>query len=136
MGGVLLIFFVVVRYAVVEGGVIRRAWLDFAFAAFLALGAVFVFEPRPVVRLFLIFLAGTVVASVVEHFFESSWLAALRSVFTMLASGLLGTLLLARVMRDGRMNLNRIMGAIGSYLLIGILFAPAYPLLPRFVPPP
>ncbi len=130
----ILIFFVFVLYPMVEVGVIRRAWLDFAFAAFLALGAVFVFEPRPVVRLFLIFLAGTVVASVVEHFFESSWLAALRSVFTMLASGLLGTLLLARVMRDGRMNLNRIMGAIGSYLLIGIIFAQAYRLLASFVP--
>src|SRR5258708_23930965 len=85
----ILIFFVFVLYPMVEVGVIRRAWLDFGFAAFLALGAVFVFEPRPVVRLFLIFLAGTVVACLVEHFFVSSWLVALLFAFSVLSAGLL-----------------------------------------------
>jgi hypothetical protein len=129
----ILIFFVFVLYPMVEVGVIRRFWLDLTFAAFLALGAVFVFEPRPVVRLFLIFLSGSVLASLAEHFFESAWLTALRSVLTMLACGFLGALLLARVMRDGRINLNRIMGAIGSYLLIGIVFTQAYRLLAEFI---
>src|SRR5258708_24154082 len=82
----ILIFFVFVLYPMVEVGVIRRAGLDFAFAALLALGAVFVFEPLPVVRLFLIFLAATVVASLVEHFLESSLLATVRSLFTLPAS--------------------------------------------------
>jgi hypothetical protein len=117
----------------VEVGVIRRFWLDLAFAAFLALGAVFVFEPRPIVRLFLIFLAGSVAASLFEHFLENSWVFALRSVLNMLAAGFLGALLLARVLRDGRINRNRIMGAIGSYLLIGIIFTQAYRLLAAFV---
>ena len=113
---------------------IRRFWLDLAFAAFFALGAVFVFEPRPMVRLFIIFLVGTVVASLVEDFFGRSWLFFLRSVLTMLASGVFGALLLTRVMRDGRINLNRIMGAIGSYLLIGIIFMQAYRLLADLIP--
>jgi len=39
---------------------------------------------------------------------------------------------MARVMRDGRINLNRIMGAIGSYLLIGIVFTQAFRLLAEF----
>ena len=130
---VILIVFVFVLYPMVEVGVIRRFWLDLAFAAFLALGAVFVFEPRPIVRLFLIFLAGSVAASLVEHFLENSWVFALRAVLNILAAGFLGALLLARVMRDGRINRNRIMGAIGSYLLIGIVFAQAYRLLAAFV---
>jgi hypothetical protein len=130
----ILILFVFVLYPMVEVGVIRRFWLDFAFAAFLALGAVFVFEPRPIVRLFLICLAGSVAASLAEHYFETWWLAALRSVLTMVACFLLGALLMARVMRDGRINLNRIMGAIGSYLLIGIVFSQAYRLLAGFIP--
>ncbi len=129
----ILIFFVFVLYPMVEVGVIRRFWLDLVFAAFLALGAMFVFEPRPIVRMFLIFLAGSVAASLLEHFFDHAWLTALRSLLTMLAAGFLGALLLARVMRDGRMNLNRIMGAIGSYLLIGIIFTQAYRLLAAFV---
>jgi len=130
----ILIFFVFVLYPMVEVGVIRRVWLDLVFAAFLALGALFVFEPRPVVRLFLIFLGGSVLASLAEHFFESDWIIALRAVLTTLACGFLGALLLARVMRDGRINLNRIMGAIGSYLLIGAMFTQAYRLLAEFVP--
>ena len=129
----ILIFFVFVLYPMVEVGVIRRFWLDLTFAAFLALGALFVFEPRPIVRLFLIFLAGSVLSSLAEHFFESEWLIALRSLLTILASGVLGALLLARVMRDGRINLNRIMGAIGSYLLIGIVFTQAFRLLAEFI---
>ena len=131
---IILILFVFVLYPMVELGTIRRVWLDLAFAAFLALGAVFVFEPRPIVRLFLIFLASAVAVSFVDHFFESPWLSALRSLLTMLASLFLGILLLVRVMRDGRININRIMGAIGSYLLIGIVFTQAYRLLAEFVP--
>jgi len=130
----ILIFFVFVLYPMVEVGVIRRFWLDLVFAAFLGLGAVFVFEPRPIARLFLVFLGGAVAVSLVDHFVASSWLSAFRSLLTLLATALLGTLLLARVMRDGRMNLNRIMGAIGSYLLIGIVFTQAYRLLAGFVP--
>jgi len=129
----ILIFFVFVLYPMVEVGVIRRFWLDLAFAAFLALGAVFVFEPRPMVRLFLLCLAGAVAVSLAEHFFAAEWLVPLRSVLTMLACGVLGALLMARVMRDGRINLNRIMGAIGSYLLIGIVFTQAYRLLAEFI---
>jgi hypothetical protein len=130
---VILIVFVFVLYPMVEVGVIRRFWLDLAFAVFLALGAVFVFEPRPIVRLFLIFLAGSVAASLFEHFLENTWIFSLRALLNILAAGFLGALLLARVMRDGRINRNRIMGAIGSYLLIGIVFAQAYRLLAAFV---
>lgn len=130
----ILIFFVFVLYPMVEIGVVRRFWLDLVFAAFLIMGAVFVFEPRPIVRLFILFLAGAVVVSLIDHFFASEWLSALRSVLNMVASALLGTLLLVRVMRDGRMNINRIMGAIGSYLLIGIVFTQAYRLLAGFIP--
>ena len=123
-----------VLYPMIEVGVIRRVWLDIVFAAFLAMGAMFVFEPRPLVRLFLTLLGCAVVVSLVDHFFESLLLAALRSLLTMLATAILGALLLSRVMRDGRMNFNRIMGAIGSYLLIGIVFTQAYRLLAGFIP--
>ncbi|MEO8345848.1 MAG: potassium channel family protein [Betaproteobacteria bacterium] len=130
----ILIFFAFVLYPMVEVGVIRRFWLDVVFATFLAMGAVFVFEPRPIVRLFLLFLAGAVATSLVEHFLASAWLAALRSLMTLLACSLLAMLLMVRVMRDGRMNINRIMGAVGSYLLIGVVFTQAFQLLAEFIP--
>ena len=130
----ILIFFAFVLYPMVEVGIIGRFWLDIVFAAFLAMGAVFVFEPRPIVRLFLLFLAGTVATSLVEHFLPTLWLAALRAVLSALACAVLGVLLMVRVMRDGRMNVNRIMGAVGSYLLIGIVFTQAFRLLAGFIP--
>lgn len=130
----ILIFFAFVLYPMVEVGVLRRFWLDMTFAAFLAMGAVVVFEPRPIVRLFLIFLAGAVVASLADHFFDDTWISALRAVLAMLACGVLGVLLMVRVIRDGRMNLNRLMGAIGVYLLIGVVFTQGYRLLAGFIP--
>jgi Ion channel len=130
---VILIVFVFVLYPMVEVGVVRRFWLDITFAAFLAMGAAFVFEPRPIVRLFLLFLLSAVVVSLLEHILEHEWLATLRTVLYMFASSLLGALLLTRVLRDGRINVNRIMGAIGSYLLIGIVFTQAYRLLATYV---
>jgi hypothetical protein len=125
----ILIFFVFVLYPMVEVGVIRRFWLDIVFAAFLGMGAIFVFEPRPIARLFLVFLASTVAVSLADHLSASLWLSALRSLLTMICA-----LLMGRVMRDGRMNMNRIMGAVGSFLLIGIVFTQAFRLLAGFVP--
>ncbi|MEP7329371.1 MAG: potassium channel family protein [Betaproteobacteria bacterium] len=125
----LLILFAFVLYPMVEVGALRRVWLDLTFGLFMALGAAFVFEPRPIVRLFLTALATAVLVSVGEIFFAYSWLFALRAAATTIACVLLGWLLLVRVMRDGRMNVNRIMGAVGSYLLIGVVFAQLYRLL-------
>lgn len=131
---VVLIVFVFVLYPMVEVGAIARIWLDILFAAFLILGAVFVFEPRPIVWAFIAFMIVGTVTSLVEHFAREEWIVTLRIVVMLLASSTLGWLLLVRVMRDGRINLNRIMGAIGSYLLIGVLFSQAYRLLAAFVP--
>ncbi len=131
---VVLIVFVFVLYPMVEVGVVARIWLDILFAAFLILGAVFVFEPRPIVWAFIAFMIVATVASLIEHFAHERWIIMLRIVVMLLASTTLGWLLLVRVMRDGRINLNRIMGAIGSYLLIGVVFSQAYRLLAAFVP--
>ncbi len=126
---VILITFTFVLYPMVEVGVVSRVWLDLAFGLFMALGAVFVFEPRPLVRLFLASLGSAVVISLLDHFVDHPWLLALRAIATIMACALLGWLLLIRVMRDGRININRIMGAIGTYLLIGVVFAQMYRLL-------
>ena len=132
---VILIVFIFVLYPMVEVRAIERIWLDVAFAAFLALGAMFVFEPRPIVRLFVLTLVGVVGVGLIELVFPNPWLLALRAMLTLLACFALGCLLLVRVMRDGRMNVNRIMGAIGTYLLIGLVFQQAYRLLAAFVAP-
>ncbi len=131
---VILIVFIFVLYPMVEIGVVRRLWLDILFAAFLVLGAVFVFEPRPIVWTFMACMIVGTITSAIELFDPAPWLYKTRLVAMILASSTLGWLLLVRVMRGGRINVNRIMGAIGSYLLIGVVFSQAFRLLAVYVP--
>jgi Ion channel len=103
---------------------------DLAFAAVLALGAIFVFEPRPVMRLFLLFLVAAMVVRVVDVVVGGGvTLDALGYILAAIAAFMLGTLLLVRVLRDGRINVNRIIGSVGVFLLIGIVFANGYRLV-------
>jgi hypothetical protein len=129
-----LIAFIFVLYPMVEVGVVQRIWLDLAFACAIAFAATFVFEPRPQVKAFLVLLGCALVARIIDHYLPGPGIFVVQTVLVILACGFLGELLLARVFRDGRINLNRIMGAIGAYLLLGIVFAQAYRLLTRFVP--
>ena len=107
--------------------------IDLAFALFLGMGAVFVLDPRPVMRLFVIFLVATMAVRILDTLIPSRALEALNSVLTGTAALLLGTLFLTRVLRDGRINPHRIMGAVGAFLLIGVLFAHGYRLIALFV---
>jgi hypothetical protein len=130
----ILIVFIFILYPMVEVHALPRIALDIAFAGAIGFGTAFVFEPRPLVRLFLVCLVVALVARVVEYFFEGPAMFVLQGVLVFVLCALLGVLLLARVVRDGRINLHRIMGAIGSYLLLGLMFTQAYRLLTRFVP--
>jgi hypothetical protein len=103
---------------------------DLAFAAVLALGAIFVFEPKPVMRLFLLFLVAAMVVRVLDVVTGGGTaLDALSYVLSAIAAFMLGALLLVRVLRDGRININRIMGSVGVFLLIGIVFANGFRLV-------
>src|SRR5215470_17006032 len=106
---------------------------DLAFAAVLALGAIFVFEPRPIMRLFLLFLISAMVVRLVDVVVSGGALVdALGYVLSAIAAFMLGALLLVRVLRDGRININRIMGAVGVFLLIGVVFANGFRLIALF----
>ena len=113
---------------------INRLGLDVVFALFLAAGARFVFEPRAILRLFMIFLGLTVVLRALDHFIDDQWLTAVSAACSAIGAFFLGALFLARSLRDGRMNSHRIMGAVGAFLLIGIVFAQAFRVLALFVP--
>lgn len=112
----------------------NRLVLDVVFAGFLTVGARFVFEPRAILRLFMVFLGLTVVLRALDHFVDDVWLTAVSAVCTAIAAFFLGALFLARALRDGRMNSHRIMGAVGAFLLLGIVFAQAFRLMTLFVP--
>lgn len=103
---------------------------DLAFATVMALGAVFVFEPRPVMRLFLLFLVAAMTVRVIDVVTGGGTaLDALSYALSAIAAFMLGALLLVRVLRDGRVNINRVMGSVGVFLLIGIVFANGFRLI-------
>jgi hypothetical protein len=131
---VILSFYIFILGPMSELRQINRLGLDLVFACFLAAGARFVFEPRAVLRLFMIFLAITIALRTLDHFIEDRWLTAVTAGCTAIAAFFLGALFLARALRDGRINSHRIMGAVGAFLLIGIIFAQAYRVLTLFVP--
>jgi Ion channel len=106
---------------------------DLAFAAVLALGAIFVFEPRPIMRLFLLFLIAAMAARVVDVVLGANRVFdAIGYALAGIAAFMLGALLLVRVLRDGRININRIMGSVGVFLLIGVVFANGFRLVALF----
>jgi hypothetical protein len=130
----ILIVFVFVLYPLAEIHAVPRFVLDIAFALFLTFGALFVFEPRLLMRAFVGLLLAALVVRIIDQINPQPWSFTLGSLLVLAACAALQALLLKRVLRDGRINLHRIMGAIGSYLLIGLVFAQAYRLLAYYIP--
>lgn len=127
-------FFVFALYPMAEAGAVSPWWLDTAFGVFLFACAAFLFEPRGLVKALLALLALTVLVRLVEYRVPTRTLAVLDALFVMATSGALGLLFLMRATRDGRINIHRILGACGSFLLLGLVFSQAYVLVALFVP--
>jgi hypothetical protein len=132
----ILATFMFALYPMIEIGTIPPWSLDLAFGAFMVAGATLVFEPRPLVRLFLALLGATVAERLVGYALPGRPLAALDAVLVIATSIVLGALFIARATRDGRINLHRIVGACGTFLLLGLVFAEAYRLMAMVVPHP
>lgn len=130
----ILVLFLFALYPMVEVGAIAPAWLDVAFGVFLVACAAFLFEPRPLVKVLLALVALTVVVRLAEHDSPSRALAVVDAIFVMATAAALGMVFLLRATRDGRINVHRILGACGSFLLLGLVFSQAYKLLALFVP--
>lgn len=130
----ILAVFLFALYPMIEVGAMPSWSLDVAFALFLLVGVSFVFEPRPLVRLFLVLVVVTVVVRLAGIAWPTRPLLAFDAVAVMATSAAFGALLIARVLRDGRINIHRILAACGTFLLLGLAFAQAYKLLALFVP--
>ncbi len=130
----ILAVFLFALYPMIEVGAMPSWSLDAAFALFLLVGVSFVFEPRPLVKLFLALVVVTVAVRIAGLAWPSRLLLALDAIAVMATAGAFGALLIARVLRDGRINVHRILAACGTFLLLGLAFAQAYKLLALFVP--
>ena len=131
---VILTVFLFGLYPMIEVGSVPAWTLDAAFTAFLVAGAVFVFEPRPIVRVFIALLAATLVSRLLEIVHPSRALTTVQSLLVVATSLSLSALLIARVLRDGRINVHRIVGACGTFLLLGLVFAQVSRLIALYLP--
>jgi hypothetical protein len=130
----ILAFFIFALYPMIEVGAISPWWLDIAFGLFMVVGAAFLFEPRAIVKLFIALLVVTVLVRIAEYAVPSRAIATLDATLVMATSVALGALFIARVTRDGRINIHRIVGACGTFLLLGLVFSQAYKLIALYVP--
>jgi hypothetical protein len=126
---VVLVAFVFVLSPLRELNDVGGLAVDLVFAAFLGLGAWFLYDPRPIMKLFLVFLGATAVLRVADYGVGGLGLDLLSALFTLIAAFLLGTMFITRALRDGRINMHRIMGAVGAFLLIGVMFSQVYRIL-------
>jgi len=130
---VVLVLFIFVLSPLRELNDIGGLAVDLVFATFLGLGAWFLYDPRPIMKLFLGFLGATVVLRVVDFGVGGLGLDILSALFTLIAAFLLGAMFITRALRDGRINMHRIMGAVGAFLLIGVMFSQLYRILALLV---
>jgi hypothetical protein len=130
----ILAVFLFALYPLIEVGAIAPWWLDVAFGLFMVMGATFLFEPRLLVKLFVALLLATLTVRSIEYAVPSRALVTLDASLVMVTSITLGALLIARVTRDGRINIHRIVGACGTFLLLGLVFAQAYKLIALYIP--
>jgi len=71
---------------------------------------------------------------IAEYAVPSRAIATIDATLVMATSVALGALFIARVTRDGRINIHRIVGACGTFLLLGLVFSQAYKLIALYVP--
>ena len=131
----LLALFLFAVYPMAEVGAIATGWLDVVFAVFLIACATLFFESRPLVKALLALVVLAVVSRLAPGPVSATGtLGTIDALLVMVLSAAFGALFVQRATRDGRINLHRIMGACGSFLMLGLLFSQAYRLLARYVP--
>ncbi len=109
-----------------ELGVLSREHTDIWLAPVVIVGVIAVSERRRWAALLAVLALGTGLLRISAIWMPSRELLVVDSIFAMAAAGLLGALLVHRVLAPGRVNWHRIQGAVAVYLIVAILFSLAY----------
>lgn len=128
---VLLVFFV---HPLVDMGWLAKTFMAVAGALILATGMLVVSSRRILTALGALLAALTFLSDVGSLVAPAPWLEAFRSACFLLFLGLLNSVIMNRVMRDGPVNRHRIQGAILAYLVLGLMWSQAYQFLEALTP--
>ncbi|MCI0655570.1 MAG: potassium channel family protein, partial [Acidobacteria bacterium] len=128
---VLMVFFI---QPLVDVGWLAKFTMAISGSLILAAGMLVV-GSRPILTVIGAILAVLTFLIDVAHLVAPApWLLASRSVCFILFLGLLNSILMNRVMRDGPVNRHRIQGAILVYLILGLMWSQGYQFLEALSP--
>jgi hypothetical protein len=130
----LLMFYMFILAPLGELGLVLRPGLSVGFLAVLAVAVLGFVRFSSLARLFLAVALALAVTNVLLALAPSTSLQIADSLFSLIAAGLLGTLLLQRTLRRGEINIHRYQGAFATFLLLGVMFAQGFELVAMVEP--
>ena len=111
-----------------------RPGLSVGFLAILAVAVLGFVRFSALARLFVAVALALAVTNLLLAVVPSVRLQIADSLFSLMAAGLLGTLLLQRTLRRGEINIHRYQGAFATFLLLGVMFAQGFELVAMVEP--
>jgi hypothetical protein len=130
----LLVFYMFILVPLGELGLVLRPWLNLGFLAVLAVAVLGFVRFSKLARFFVAAVLALAMTNILLVLTPSSGLRIANSLFSLVAAGLLGTLLLLRTLRRGEINVHRYQGAFATYLLLGVMFAKGFELVAMVEP--
>ena len=130
----LLMLYMFILIPLGELGLVLRPWLNLGFLAVLAVAVLGFVRFSSLARLFVLATLALAVTNILLVLVPSARLQMADALFSLIAAGLLGTLLLQRTLRRGEINVHRYQGAFATFLLLGVMFAQGYELVAMVEP--
>ena len=130
----LLAFYMFILVPLGELGLVLRPGLNIGFLAVLAVAVLGFVRFSSLARLFIVVALGLAVTNLLYAVVPSTRLQIADALFSLMAAGLLATLLLQRTLRRGEINVHRYQGAFATYVLLGVMFAQGFELVAMVEP--
>jgi hypothetical protein len=132
LGLLMLYMFILIPQG--ELGLVLRPWLNLGFLAVLAVAVLGFVRFSSLARLFVLAVLALAVTNILLVLVPGARLQMADALFSLIAAGLLGTLLLQRTLRRGEINVHRYQGAFATFVLLGVMFAQGYELVAMVEP--
>jgi hypothetical protein len=130
----LLVFYMFILVPLGELGLVLRPGLNVGFLVVLAVAVLGFVRLSSLARLFVVVALALAVTNILDAVVPSAQLQIADALFSLIAAGLLGTLLLQRTLRRGEINVHRYQGAFATFLLLGVMFAQGFELVAMVEP--
>ncbi len=130
----LLVFYMFILVPLGELGLVLRPWLNVGFLAVIAVAVLGFVRFSSLARVFVVAAIGLALTNLLCAVAPSARLQIADALFSLLAAGLLATLLLQRTLRRGAINIHRYQGAFAAYVLLGVMFAQGFELVAMVEP--